>query len=105
MKDGDMGLVKHSNYVQDEKGLVKIGARVPGEDWRTLDRYIPYGMKQHILTAVIRLVIKAVKEGGQVTVGAIIAGQYRLVPDDYHAAGVPNLNDPTGARKKREHLE
>lgn len=89
-----MGTVKEK-HVEDKHGLIKVGARVPGEDWRTLDRHIPHGLKQHILTAVIKMVIQAVQGGGQAAVGAIIAGQYRLVPDDYQAGGVPNRDVPT----------
>jgi hypothetical protein len=60
---------------------VRISARVNKDEWDELGKRVPWGLKQHILTAVIKMVLDAIKEGGSSTMGAIISGSYRLVPD------------------------
>lgn len=40
---------------------------------------IQWGLRQHLVAAVLKLIIEAVKEDGMMVVGAILSGEYKLV--------------------------
>lgn len=40
---------------------------------------IQWGLRQHLVAAVLKLLIDAVKQDGMMVVGAILSGEYKLV--------------------------
>lgn len=40
---------------------------------------IDWGLRQYLFAAVLKLIIQAVKQDGMLVVGAILAGEYKLV--------------------------
>lgn len=40
---------------------------------------IQWGLRQHLVAAVLKLIIEAVKVDGMMVVGAILSGEYKLV--------------------------
>lgn len=47
-----------------------------------LNAHVPYGFKRYLLEKLIRLAVDAIKTDGQIMIGALIAGEYKLVRDD-----------------------
>jgi hypothetical protein len=50
--------------------------------WQEWNRTISWGLRQHLIKAIMRLAIEAVKRDGGLMIGALIAGHFKLVIDD-----------------------
>lgn len=57
---------------------------LPAELGDDLNALVPHGMKRHLIAALVRTAINAVKRyGPDVALGAFMSGQYRFVVDKY----------------------
>ena len=57
---------------------VKITVEIPQDLHEEMKRTLPWGFRRHVLEAVLRLVMRAVREDGEIVIGAIMAGEYQL---------------------------
>jgi hypothetical protein len=65
-----------------EHGLTKVNVRVPRDLHDDLNANVPWGLRRHLLEAVIKLVVDAIRSGGPLVIGAILAGRFSLVRND-----------------------
>jgi hypothetical protein len=59
----------------------RITVMVDESIYDRLQGEIRYGFRGPIIEGVLTLVLNAVKKDGEMMVGALIAGQYKLIPD------------------------
>lgn len=52
---------------------------VPDDLFYEFKDTVQWGLRQHLVAAVLKLIIEAVKEDGMMVVGAILSGEYKLV--------------------------
>lgn len=57
----------------------KFTVSIPHELMQDIRTTIPWGLRRHLVMAVISLVTDAVRQNGTMILGAIIDGQYQLV--------------------------
>lgn len=62
--------------------MTKVTIDVPEKDFRELKRYVRWGLRQALVSAVINLVVDAIREDGEIVAGAILDGKYRLKRDE-----------------------
>jgi len=81
-----------------ENKVRKTKARQPGDPMRItllvdeelstrLNKTVPHGFRKHIMVSLITTVLDAIDADGEMMMGALMAGQYKLVRiDDREAA-------------------
>lgn len=62
----------------------RIHITVNPELWDDFRGTIQWGLRQYLIGAVLKLIIDAVKQDGMLVVGAILAGEYKLVKSERH---------------------
>lgn len=57
---------------------------IPIEDdlFDALTEHVPHGFRRHLINRLLKLAVNAVKNDGQIMLGALIAGEYKLVRHD-----------------------
>lgn len=58
----------------------KITVEIPVSLHNELREHIQWGLQRHLVTAVLNLILEAVKSDGNVLMGAILDGDYKIVP-------------------------
>lgn len=56
----------------------KITTVLPDATYKRIKRLIPWGLRKHLMTGVIETVLDAVEQHGEVVVGALMSGKFRL---------------------------
>lgn len=64
-----------------ENGLKRITIQVEPELFADLERLVKHGFRRHLLEKLIRLALTSIEEEGDIMLGALIAGEYKLVRD------------------------
>lgn len=59
--------------------MKRISLDIEDELYQDLRAYVPHGFRRHLLAVIIRLAVDAVKDNGQVMIGALMAGEFKLV--------------------------
>lgn len=65
-----------------EDNLAKVNVRVPRDLHEDLIATVPWGLRRHLVEAVLKLVLDAIRSDGQMIIGAILAGKFKLVKSD-----------------------
>ncbi len=57
---------------------------IPIEDqlFDDMTEHVPHGFRRHLIARMLALAVNAVKNDGQIMLGALIAGEYKLVRHD-----------------------
>lgn len=63
----------------DDKSRITI--LVDKELAEELQAAIPWGMRQHVVNGILRMVVDAIKKDGSMALGALISDRYRLILD------------------------
>jgi hypothetical protein len=74
----------------EDKNLSKVNVRVHPDLHTDLNRLVPWGMRRHLIEAVLKLIVDSIRTDGIVMIGAILAGRFSLVRNDQEV--VQNLN-------------
>lgn len=74
-----------------EDGLVRVNVRVSKEIHDGMLTVVPWGTRRYVLEAVLKLVLDAIKQDGQVVTGAILDGRFKLVRVEQERS-VHNMN-------------
>lgn len=53
---------------------------------------IPWGLRGHLFQSILRLIIDAIRQDGQIVTGAILAGEYKLSLVRRDSDPIQNLN-------------
>ena len=61
--------------------MKRISVDLEEELYADLCKYIPHGFRKHVLHVLIKLVVSAIKENGNVMIGALMSGDFKLVKD------------------------
>lgn len=62
-----------------DKKPKRLHVIVPDEVFDDFRETVQWGLRQHLVAAVLKLIIAAVKEDGMMVVGAILSGEYKLM--------------------------
>jgi len=81
--------------VKVEENLAKINVRVPRELHAELLNRVPWGLRRHLVEAVLRLILDAIRQEGPIITGAILAGDFKLVRAAKMEAATAGGDDPT----------
>lgn len=60
----------------------KMTVKIPKELHDRLFRAIPWGLRRHLISSVLETVVTAIEKEGEIVMGAVMAGSYRLVWDE-----------------------
>lgn len=63
---------------QPKDELAKVNVRVSRDLHADLLSAVPWGLRRHLVEAVLRLILDAIKADGQIVTGAILAGEFKL---------------------------
>lgn len=81
----------------DEVGMAKINLRVSRDLHTELLATVPWGLRRHLVEALLRLVLQAIRKEGPIMVGALLAGEFKLVRDENAPqGGFRNSNEVSG---------
>lgn len=61
--------------------MKRIVVRVPDDLFDDVARTLPYGVRRHVVEGVLRLVVDTIDEHGEIAIGAMMAGKFRLSLD------------------------
>lgn len=62
--------------------LKRITIQLKPELYDRLHAHVPHGYRRHVLGELIRLATNAIEERGEVMIGALMGGKFKLVWDD-----------------------
>lgn len=62
--------------------LKRITIQIKPAQYERLHNAIPHGYRRHLLSGLIDLALEAVEDKGEVMIGALMAGKFKLVWDD-----------------------
>jgi hypothetical protein len=65
-----------------DDNLAKVNVRVPRDLHDELNVIVPWGLRRHLVEAVLKLVLDAIRSDGPMVIGAILAGKFKLVKVD-----------------------
>lgn len=60
--------------------MAKITIDLPGNLLTEMKEAIPWGLRRHVIAAVLTLIVAAAKRDGSTALGAIMDNKFRLVP-------------------------
>lgn len=60
----------------------RITLLVDAELHERLNNLVPHGFRKHLVGALIKLVLDAVETDGNIVIGAVMDGQFKLVRSD-----------------------
>lgn len=62
--------------------LKRITVQVEPELYTRLNRVVQHGFRRHLMAGLIKLALDAIEERGEVMIGALVAGKFKLVWDE-----------------------
>lgn len=62
--------------------LKRITIQIKPDLYERLHTVIPHGYRRHLLAGLIGTALDSIEQRGEVMIGAIMAGKYKLVWDD-----------------------
>lgn len=62
----------------DRPGVKHINVQIPEDLHDEVKEAIPWGLRGHLFQSILRLILEAIREDGQIVLGAVISGEYRL---------------------------
>lgn len=65
----------------DDNGR-RVVIKLNQEQFDMLNRRVRYGLRSHLVAAILRLVLDAIEREGEVVVGVILEGKLKLVRND-----------------------
>jgi metal-responsive CopG/Arc/MetJ family transcriptional regulator len=60
----------------------RITISIDEELFSELHELVSFGFRNHLVNAILRIVLTAIRQRGEAATGAIIAGKFKLVPAD-----------------------
>lgn len=79
-------------------GSTKITTDIPSELAAKLHELVPWGMRKHLMTAVLETILKAIETDGEIVMGAIMARQFKLQWTGEPSGTVQNSDRSRGKR-------
>lgn len=62
----------------DKPGVKHVNVQLPEALHREVMEVIPWGLRGHLYQSILRLILDAIREDGQIVLGAVLAGEYKL---------------------------
>ena len=62
----------------DKPGTKHINVQLPETLHREVMEVIPWGLRGYLYQSILRLILDAIREDGQIVLGAVLAGEYKL---------------------------
>jgi hypothetical protein len=62
--------------------LKRITIQIKPEQYERLHNTVEHGFRRHVLSSLIDLALDAIEANGDVMIGALMTGKYKLVWDD-----------------------
>lgn len=69
-----------------EVKLKRVTVQVDPELFDELNRVVRHGFRGHLLERLLRMVLDSIERDGDIMLGALIAGEFKLVRDKREAA-------------------
>lgn len=70
----------------------RISVPIPQELYEKFHRVIPWGFRKHLMKSVVEIVLEAVERDGNIVMGAVMAGRFRLQWEPDATDGAQNLS-------------
>lgn len=64
-----------------EENLKRVTIQVQPETYERLNRLVRHGFRRHLMEKLVVLVLDAIEKDGEIVVGALMEGSYKLVLD------------------------
>lgn len=65
-----------------DKELKRITIQLDPELYKDLKRVVEHGYRRHILASLIRMAVNAVETEGEMMIGALMSGKFKVVMHD-----------------------
>lgn len=57
----------------------RITVEIPATTHRRLLKSVTWGLRRHLINAILEMILRAIDERGPLVIGAILAGEFSLV--------------------------
>lgn len=66
--------------------LKRVTVQVEAELFNDLNRVVRHGFRGHLIERLLRMVVDSIERDGDIMLGALIAGEFKLVREEREAA-------------------
>ncbi len=68
------------------ENLKRITIQVDEKLFNDLNRVVRHGFRRHLIEKLLQLAIESIEDKGDIMIGALISGEYKLVRDEQREA-------------------